>query len=192
MQDLTPFDAETFAMLESLTERDVIPFNAKREFTVLVYYDKHNSPEYINAVINAARGRWGERFISVNDYPESKTLMFTIEYDKQDLPTIDGFTDVAKPDLRCGELFVCYPVDRDKEQVRAIQVKRTNHITVAMFCGNGTIQIERRPGGKAWFTFLNNGVYVDVPENDWIVKRPNTNAFEIWKNEDFKKVWNAI
>lgn len=188
----TPFDAETVVMLKSLTERESFITEFDDHFTIHAFYSKHNDVDYINAIIVAVRGRMGERYMGVDDDPDNKSLKFTIAYDKHNLPDIEGFTDVVPAELEKGDLYCCKPNMAEDAQIRAIQVRRDNWVTVAMFCGNGTMQIERHPGGKAWFTFLNNGTYVDVPENDYIVRRPNSNAFEIWKKTDFEKTWKKV
>lgn len=54
------------------------------------------------------------------------------------------------------------------------------------------MQIERRPNGKAKFTFLNNGVYVDVPENEYIFRREKGNAFEHCPAVEFEREWHKI
>lgn len=180
----TPFDAETVMMLRGLTQRESFITQFDNNFTIHAFYSKHNDPDYISAVIDAVRGRMGERFIEVDDNPEMQMLKFTIAYDKHNLPDVEGTTDVMQPNLLRGNIYV-----RDNEKCCAIQVGRDNCMAVAGFCGNGTLQIEKHPGGKAWFTFLNNGTYVDVTENDYIVRRQNANAFEKWKKADFEKVW---
>lgn len=181
---LTPFDAETLVMIESLTGRETVTTRFDDHFTIHAFYNKHRAPDYVNAIISAVRGRMGKRFIEVQDDPDRDMLKFTIAFDEQNLPDVEGFTDVVPARLESGEIYC-----RTVEQIRAIQVRRDNYISVAEFCGNGTIQIERCPNGRAWFTFLNNGTYVDVPENDYIVRRQNANAFEKWKKADFEKVW---
>lgn len=180
----TPFDAETVMMLRGLTQRESFITQFDNNFTIHAFYSNHPAPDYISAVIDAVRGRMGERFIEVDDNPEMKMLKFTIAYDKHNLPDVEGTTDVTQPNLLRGNIYV-----RDNEKCCAIQVRRDNYKVVADFCGNGTMQIERCPNGRAWFTFLNNGTYVDVPENDYIVRRQNANAFEKWKKADFEKVW---
>lgn len=181
----TPFDAETVMMLRGLTQREsFISELDDNNFTIHAFYSNHPDPDYISAVIDAVRGRMGERFIEVDDNPEMQMLKFTIAYDKHNLPDVEGTTEVKQPNLLRGTIY-----ERENENCWAIQVRRDNHNVVANFCGNGTMQIERHPGGKAWFTFLNNGTYVDVPENDYIVRRKNTNAFEIWTKAKFEKEW---
>lgn len=102
MQRLTPFDYEACVMLESLTEREVVATELNKYFTIHVFYNKHNTPDYISAIIDAVRGRFGERFIEVNDDPERELLKFTIAYDERELPILDGDLETGnpRPDLK--------------------------------------------------------------------------------------------
>ena len=184
MQRLTPFDNEACVMLESLTEREVVATEMDDNFTIHAFYNKHNNPDYISAIIDAARGRFGERFIEVSDEPEREMLKFTIAYDKHQLPMLAGDLETGTPHIENGNAY-CHQL----EEIRAVQVTRNNDEKLMAFVGGGQMQIERRIDGKAWFTFINNGVFVDVPEYSYIVKRENGNHFEIWPADKFKKEW---
>lgn len=184
MQRLTPFDNEACVMLESLTEREVVATERDDNFTIHAFYNKHNNPDYISAIIDAARGRFGKRFIEVNDEPERKLLKFTIAYDKHELPMLAGDLETGTPHIENGNAY-CHQL----EEIRAVQVTRTNIENLRGFVGGGQMSIEKKPDGKAWFSFLNNGIFVDVPEYSYIVKRENGNHFEIWPADKFKKEW---
>ena len=184
MQRLTPFDYEACVMLESLTEREVVATELNKYYTIHVFYNKHNTSNYISAIIDAVRGRFGERFIEVNDNPEREMLKFTIAYDEQELPILDGDLETGNPRPDFGTVY-CHQL----EEIRAVQVTRKNNERLQQFVGGGQMTIERRPDGKAWFSFLNNGTFVDVPEYSYIVKRENASHFEIWPADKFKKEW---
>lgn len=184
MQRITPFDNEACVMLESLTEREVVATEMDDNFTIYVFYNKHNNPDYISAIIDAARGRFGERFIEVSDEPEREMLKFTIAYDTHQLPMLAGDLQTGNPHPNFGTLY-CHQL----EEIRAVQVTRLNIDRLQIFVGGGQMSIEKKPDGKAWFSFLNNGTFVDVPEYSYIVKRENGNHFEIWPADKFKKEW---
>lgn len=185
MQRLTPFDHEAIIMLESLTECSVCPsFGDNDNFKLYAFYGKHNTPEYISAIIDAARGRYGERFVEVSDDPDWQRLEFTIAYDKHEYPKLQGDYTIETPHVENGNVY-CHQL----EEIRAVQVTRNNDEKLMAFVGGGQMRIERRIDGKAWFTFINNGVFVDVPENSYIVKRENGNHFEIWPADKFEKEW---
>lgn len=184
MLRITPFDDEACIMLESLTEREVVITEMDDNLTIHVFYNKHHTPEYISAIIDAARGRFGERFIEVTDDAEREMLKFTIAYDKHQLPMLAGELKTGMPHVENGNVY-CHQL----EEIRAVQVTRNNDEKLMAFVGGGQMRIERRIDGKAWFTFINNGVFVDVPEYSYIVKRENGNHFEIWPADKFKKEW---
>ena len=108
-------------MLESLTEREVVATEMDDNFTIHVFYNKHNNPDYISAIIDAARGRFGERFIEVNDEPEREMLKFTIAYDKHELPMLVGDLETGIPHEDFGMIY-CHQL----EEIRAVQVTRLN------------------------------------------------------------------
>ena len=184
MQRITPFDNEACVMLESLTEREVVATEMDDNFTIHAFYNKHNNPDYVSAIIDAARGRFGERFIEVNDEPEREMLKFTIAYDTHQLPMLAGDLQTGNPHPDFGTIY-CHQL----EEIRAVQVTRRNNERLQQFVGGGQMTIERRPDGKAWFSFLKNGTFVDVPEYSYIVKRENASHFEIWPEDKFKKEW---
>lgn len=184
MQRLTPFDNEACVMLESLTEREVVATEMDDNFTIHAFYNKHNNPDYVSAIIDAARGRFGERFIEVNDEPEREMLKFTIAYDTHQLPMLAGDLQTGNPNPEFGTIY-CHQL----EEISAVQVTRRNNERLQQFVGGGQMAIERRPDGKAWFSFLNNGTFIDVPEYSYIVKRENASHFEIWPEDKFKKEW---
>ena len=184
MQRITPFDNEACVMLESLTEREVVATEMDDNFTIHAFYNKHNNPDYISAIIDAARGRFGERFIEVSDEPEREMLKFTIAYDTHQLPMLAGDLQTGNPHPNFGTVYC-----RQLEEIRAVQVTRLNIDRLQIFVGGGQMSIEKKPDGKAWFSFLNNGTFVDVPENSYIVKRGNATHFEVWTESEFVKEW---
>lgn len=193
MQELTPFDEESIIMIESLIGHNTETYQFDRCFAILADYDQHRDPDYINALINAVRGRFGERFISVEDFPENTMLKFKVAYSTENLPFVFGILHEFLPVWQMGDEYFRWSANPDgspkKEYARALQVRRNGDTRLINFCGNGELYVERQPGVNAWFTFLNNGTYVDVPEYDWIVRRDNSNAFEIYKNKDFQHLW---
>ena len=181
MQRITPFDNEACVMLESLTEREVVATEMDDNFTIHVFYNKHNSPDYVSAIIDAARGRFGERFIEVNDEPEREMLKFTIAYDTHQLPMLAGDLQTGNPHPDFGTIY-CHQL----EEIRAVQVTRKNIERLQQFVGGGQMIIERCPNGKAWFSFLNNGTLVDAQEHSYIVYVA-PERFEIVDKETFEK-----
>lgn len=119
MGNLTPFDAEMMMMVESLTGDRPIDTRFDDHFTVHASYRNcKDDPEKISAIIDAVRGRLGERLTEVNDRPDLSLVMFTIKYDETQYPTVDGFGDEAKPELERGEMYIRYTEDSRAEKCR--------------------------------------------------------------------------
>lgn len=183
MRRITPFDAEAIVMLESLTERNVLTTEFEDKFTIHASYAKHNDADYISAMIDAVRGRFGKRFLEAEDDVDNSLIKFSIAYDEHELPTLVG-EYTRTPHLECGRIY-CHQL----EEIRALQVTRNNVEELINFVGGGQMEIEKRPNGNARFSFLNNGVFVDVPENSYIVQRGNSLHFEIWTKGKFENEW---
>lgn len=81
-----------------------------------------------------------------------------------------------------------YPINDDVNPVLAVQVERGNDAQLLSFVGNGQMLIEKRPGGKVVFQFLNASgtVYADAPEHSYVVYRA-PGRFEIVDRERFEK-----
>lgn len=186
MNRLTPHDYETFVMIAQLLgqEPTVREIEGSNRFIIEAHYKAEHTPDYLCAVISAVGGRFGKRYLEVADNAECKYLEFAIAYDDHEFPEVCGTMEMSKPlDCSGDEYRSAY------EQIKAIQVTRSNCNRVQSFVGGGEMTIEKCPNGKAWFTFLNHGVFVDVNEYDYIVKRKNASGFEVWKKAEFEHTW---
>lgn len=179
---LTPFDHETVLMLQSLTDYDVVVIEQERKFYLDFSYEYHNEPNYINAVINALRGRIGERLIELHDDAENKMIRAEILYDVNQYPELVGSYEQGTPNDDAAEIYCSKNVE-----VRAIQVTRDNIGKLQNFVGGGTFAIEKKPNGLLWFSFLNNGVFLDAREFSFIVKHGESKYFEVWPREEFER-----
>ena len=77
---LTPFDAELFKMVESLTEKPCEPKNGGNHYFFEVDYEKHSEPEYILAIWDAIEGRIGKRLINIKDDAERHALLVRVRF----------------------------------------------------------------------------------------------------------------
>lgn len=71
---------------------------------------------------------------------------------------------MEKENIEKGHLFC-----RKMKEVRAIQVTRKNETELKQFVGNGSMVIERKPDGAAWFEFVNGKSVARAIENSYIV-----------------------
>ena len=164
---LTPFDLELFLMVESLTGRECERKYDAESYSFLADYEAHQKePEWILALWDAIEGRTGERLISIEDSPNVHCLEVRVKYSDNQLPHLVRLDRDCPEQIAIGDVYC-----RSLEQVRAIQVKRENAGRLLAFVGNGEMEIEKRPDGKATFHFRNAGgsVYAHAPEFSYIV-----------------------
>lgn len=185
-KELTPFDYETFEMIQHLTGYyPLIEVDKNKDsFTIVVDYSDRPEPDFVDGLINAIRGRLGNRLQEVSDHADLEKFFVSCAYEKQDLPRVVGLPigEQGTPQPAFGKTYC-----RKLEEVQAVQVERTKANELIMFCGGGQLLIEKKISGKCTFSFLNNGVFVDVVEHDYIVKRTDKEHFEIWGKTQFEK-----
>lgn len=80
---LTDADTALFRMLSSLMETEISPkhLDARSYMLPVPYCGK--DPEYLSAVIDAVRGRLGERMEDVVDDAEVGVLIFYVKFDRE-------------------------------------------------------------------------------------------------------------
>lgn len=164
---LTPFDVETFLVIESITgvEPEVVQSKVSYKISVCTY---NLSDEKITAIKNEVSVRLGKRLY--NTESGINKIVFSVEFQEnaEKLPT-EIRTDLGTPDNNAGKVFC-----RRLLEVRALPVKRDNLEKLLMFTGGGTMQILRTPGGLAVYSFpTENGIMLDVPEGNYIVLTPD-------------------
>lgn len=164
---LTPFDSETFIMIESITGKDVEVIPNYFSYTLTAYTSKLDDDK-IESLINSVSGRLGKRLSKIDK--RAYCVIFSVWYQKTtyDLP-FEYSKEYTKPDETAGDIYC-----RRLLEVRALPVKRDNLEKLLMFTGGGTMQIPRTPGGLAVYSFTTeNGVMLDVPESNFIVLTPD-------------------
>lgn len=164
---LTPFDAETFLMIKSITgaEPEVVQNKVSYKISVCTY---NMSDEKITAIKKAVSGRLGKRLY--NTESGINKIVFSVEFEEnaENMPT-EVRTDLAQPKENAGDIYC-----RRLLEVRALPVMRDNLEKLLMFTGGGTMQIPRTPGGLAVYSFpTENGVMLDVPEGNFILLTPD-------------------
>lgn len=167
-----PFDAETFLMIEDVTGTEP-EVTEKENYFELKMYAPDKEERIIEAAIYAVQGRYGKRIKDVRTIKEQNLLrgaIFFVEYEKgaENLPN-ELRTNLGMPDETAGDIYC-----RRLLEVRALPVKRDNWEKLQIFTGGGTMQIPRTPGGLAVYSFpTENGVMLDVPEENFIVLTPD-------------------
>ena len=134
---LTPFDAETFLMIESVIGKEPEVKEKEKYFELKLYNSE--KPEYvIEAAINAVCGRYGKRLKETRlnkEYIFLRGATFFVEYEKgeENLPN-ELRTNLGMPDETAGDIYC-----RRLLEIRALPVKRDNLEKLLMFTGGGTI-----------------------------------------------------
>lgn len=164
---LTPFDSETFIMIESITGKDVEVIPNYLSYTLTAYTSKLDDDK-IESLINSVSGRLGKRLSKIDK--RAYCVIFSVWYQKTtyDLP-FEYRKEYTKPDETAGEIYC-----RRLLEIRALPVKRDSWEKLQIFTGGGTMQIPRTPGDLAVYSFpTENGVMLDVPEGNFIVLTPD-------------------
>lgn len=173
---LTPFDAELCRMVESLTGKPCEPqwWNLT-QYRIIVDYSIRPEPDFVSAVIDAIAGRAGQRFVDVKDKPEESKCGIIIAFSNEPMPFCYGDErNKMQPELSIGDDFC-----RSLEQIKAIQVARTDLERLQKFVGGGEMRIPRCPGCPGTFHFINGSVFLDVAEGDYICAGKNGQFFVV-------------
>ena len=166
---LNPFDTELAIMVESLTGKPCELKNGGNHYFFEADYEKHNDPQYILAIWDAIEGRTGKRLISIKDDADRHALLVRVKFSKTEYPGLVYLDRDDRPKPAAADVF---RLRNDAGPcVWALQVTRENVGRLLAFVGNGEMEIERRPDGKATFHFRNavGSVYAHAPEFSYIV-----------------------
>lgn len=183
---LNPYDSELIMMVRSLTGKEPIVKEDIDYFEVYANYVDHKDVDYINAIICAVKGRMGNRFVEVNDYPDECLLQFRISYSDEELPKVSGSFRGGEGSNSAGRRYKYKDVE-----ISAVQVRRDNMCELSSFCGNGQLMIERCPNGKATFTFEHMGIFRTVPEGHYIA-RDDKGIMSDWSKEKFEELCEQL
>lgn len=185
-QKLTPYDWELCMMVASLTGIECEPKNGEENYFFEADYSSHaDDPKFILALWDAIEGRAGKRLVGLDDDPDRHVLIATVLFSNEKYPGIIRLDRDAKANPGSGDVY-CHAL----EEIRAVQVERKNAAKLLAFIGNGEMLIERRPGGKMVFQFLNamGSVYADAPEHSYVIYR-GPGRFEIMDREEFESIY---
>ena len=185
---LTPYDAELFMMVESLTGKPCVPeYHSRDCYKIVVDYSNRSDADFVNAIVDAVIGRIGERFVNIQDNPDAKQFVVKIKLSEHDYPFVIGDErDRFECDPEKGRLVY----NRSGEKLRVIFL--TNNVReysrLRKFVGGGQIRIPRNEKEAISFHFLNGSVFLDAMETDAICRDEsghyfvmNQREFETWE-----------
>lgn len=183
---LTPSDSELVMMIESLVNCGLEIRNGGDCWFVHVPYPQKVDADVLAAIMAAIEGKAGNRLREIKDMPDENSFLVYVNFSEKELPELEGWAgDQMKPDMSAGTAKLY-----KGEIVLALIVGRDNIDRLIKFTGGGEMEIERRPGGKAVYHFVDQatGLMRHVPEGDYIVWRTGK-PFEIVKKEDWIQSW---
>lgn len=184
---LTPFDAELFVMVESLTQRACCPaLDVDGGYFFEADYELHRDPQYIMAMWDAIDGRLGERLVEIKDVADRHCLRVRVKFSERKYPAIVRNDKDAKPNLDAGGRYM-----KNHVEFRAIQVRWDDAANVLSFVGCG--EMERPDGGRAMLHFRNAGlmVYEHAPEGTYIV-HISDGLFNVVQKNEFEREYERI
>lgn len=161
LKTLTPFDAELFLMIESLTgKKPEIAIN-ETNYLMTVHLAEEMSDNQKDAIADAIRGRIGKRLLSV-DFKTDR-FVYEIEYG-EDCGIIIDSEQFGPGDISDSNIFYI-----PETALRGLMVLSSNFERLVRFVGNGSW--ENRPDGNNVFQFLNASgtVFCDAPEGSYLV-----------------------
>lgn len=196
---LTPYDAELFMMVESLTGKPCHTFSGESSrYCLVVDYSNRPEPEFVSAVMDAVIGRIGERFINLEDKADEMKFVVTIGFSTKNYPGLIkcGCNRKEMPDVGGKYVLKNVGTGTDIAPIRALQVKRDNVGLLMAFVGNGELEVEQNidvhTKGKAVYHFINAGsVYEHADEFDYIVY-VGPGRFEVVKIGEFERNYKKI
>ena len=188
-EKLTPFDAELFVMVESLTGKPCEPHNCGSHYCIEADYQNHPDPQYILAIWDAISGRLGDRLITIWDAPNKQCLMARIRFAKEKYPAVYGTRQENKPHYFTSNAYVLKKANDG--WCNALCVTWKNLERLIEFVGGG--EMETSDAGTI-FHFLNypSRVFVHAKEGDYIVNRENTSGFIIMSPEEFAATYEEL
>lgn len=166
---LTPRDTEIAIMVESLVGKPCEIQNGGDCWFMQVDYSEHPDSDYLAAVMAAIEGKAGDRFLEFKDMPDNNSFLVYIAFDKKDLPQQAGYIGMNREARKWLGVF------NEKTGLWEIEVDRKRYSEVIAFIGGGEWEIEKCPGGKATFHFVDrvSGVIQHVNEGDVLVRLEN-------------------
>lgn len=172
-RNLTPFDAELCLMLKSLTGKEVEPKFGGDHYFLMVNYEGKDS-DYISAIMDAVKGRIGERLIELKDYPDDKCFLVRVKFDETKYPELIQAQEMTEGNYKLG-CPVIYMGDNKETTYYALPVDKTTQSQLIDFVGNGEIEI----GKEMVFHFISNGTWRHAKAGEYIVYNTLTKVYSI-------------
>lgn len=164
MKDLTPFDAETLVMMESVSGHTTKVNKGRAGFLVYVSIAGLDSAQK-KAVAEAVEGRWGRRLVTLKMFDETLSCKVTYAMDLDKMPR-EIRADYTSPSDDDAPRYVSVV-----KYVRAMRVDRDNLDALMRFTGGGTMTIPKKPYDVVYYEFpADKGIILVAQEGDIILR----------------------
>lgn len=179
MKGLTPFDAETLVMMESVSGHTTKVDKGRTGFLVYMSIAGLDSAQK-KAVAEAVEGRWGRRLVTLMMFDErlSCKVRYAMDSDKMPREIRGDYTSQSDADAPRYVSVVKY--------VRAIRVERDNLDALMRFTGGGTMTIPREPYGVAHYEFPDDKGIIHMAKEGNIILRDVAGQYTIMAEALFR------
>lgn len=185
MKDLTPFDAETLLMMESVSGNTTKVEKRRTGFSVYMSIAGLDAASK-KAVAEAVEGRWGRRLVTLKMFDEKLSCKVTYAMDSDKLPReIRGdYTSPSDADAPRYVSIVKY--------VRAMRVDRDNLDALMRFTGGGTMTIPKKPYDAVYYEFPDDKGLVRFAQEGNIILRDVAGQYTIMSEALFRQCYVMV
>lgn len=179
--NLTPYDWDLVGMIDSLTkQKSAVAIDSKNNRFEIYWKlddDTENLPLVHQAIINAIKGRLGDRYIETMEAPTNITY---VKFDSENWETEEIRFDISNAKTKIAPRY--------KRELNALKflTESNDYINAfASFVGGGNYIKSNSEAIPSRFEFLNeSGLVTIVNENDYVVFQDG--KFEVMKQRVFE------
>lgn len=185
MKDLTPFDAETLVMMESVSGQKTKVNKGRAGFGVYMSIAGLDSARK-KAVAEAVEGRWGRRLVTLTMFDEALSCKVTYAMDSDKMPReIRG--DYTSPSDADAPRFVSVV-----KYVCAMRVDRDNLDALMRFTGGGSVTIPKRPYDVVYYEFPDDKGMIRRAQEGNIILRDAAGQYTIMAEALFRQCYVMV
>lgn len=185
MKDLTPFDAETLVMMESVSGHTTKVDKGRTGFLVYMSIAGLDSAKK-KAVAEAVEGRWGRRLVTLKMLDDKLSCKVTYAMDSDKMPR-EIRADYTSPSDADAPRFVSVV-----KYVRAMRVDRDNLDALMRFTGGGSMTIPKRPYDVVYYEFPDDNGIIRIAQEGYIILRDAAGQYTIMAEALFRQCYVMV
>lgn len=185
MEDLTPFDAETLLMMESVSGQKTKVEKRCTGFLVYMSIAGLDSAKK-KAVAEAVECRWGRRLVTLKMFEEKLSCKVTYMMDSDKMPR-EIWGDYTSPSDADAPRFVSVV-----KYVRAMRVDRDNLDALMRFTGGGSMTIPKKPYDVVYYEFPDDKGIIRVAQEGNIILRDAAGQYTIMAEALFRQCYVMV